>query len=352
MLRLMTTAVAALTLAAPATLAQDTALPDVLVLATGGTIAGKASGTSAIGYDAGQVTGKDLIAAVPGVEKLADLSTDQVSNIGSQDMNDQVWIDLANRIEKAFKDGEADGIVITHGTDTIEETAFFLEQVLSTDKPVVLTAAMRPSTAISADGPANMYEAVKVAAHPDAKGRGVLVVINDTIFESRDVQKTNTTALQTFEAPNTGPVGYVDPASVRFLEPNARYQRPRFQIPAKAPMPRVDIIYAHSNMTADQINESVKGGAKALVIAGVGDGNTSKEAQDALVEHAKNGIIVVRSTRVGSGFTNRNAEVDDDKLGFAASLDLNPHKARILVQLLLLKGVTDVNRVQSEIAIR
>jgi L-asparaginase len=178
------------------------------------------------------------------------------------------------------------------------------------------------------------------------------VVINDTIFESRDVQKTNTTALQTFEAPNTGPVGYVDPASVRFLEPNARYQRPRFQIPAKAPMPRVDIIYAHSNMTDDQINESVKGGAKALVIAGVGDGNTSKEAQDALVEHAKNGIIIVRSTRVGSGFTNRNAEVDDDKLGFAASLDLNPHKARILVQLLLLKGVTDVNRVQSEIAIR
>lgn len=355
MRNLLIATLAVATLGVPATFAQnapDTNISKVLVLATGGTIAGKASGTSEIGYDAGQVTGNDLIAAVPGIEKLADISTDQVSNIGSQDMNDKVWIDLANRIEKAFKSGEADGIVITHGTDTIEETAFFLEQVLSTDKPVVLTAAMRPSTAISADGPGNMYEAVKVAAHPDAKGRGVLVVINDTIFESRDVQKTNTTSLQTFEAPNTGPVGYVDPASVRFLEANARYQRPRFQIPAKAPMPRVDIIYAHANMTADQINESVAGGAKALVIAGVGDGNTSKEAQDALVKHAKNGIIVVRSTRVGSGFTNRNAEVDDDKLGFAASLDLSPQKARILTQLLLLEGVTDIGRVQEEIATR
>jgi L-asparaginase len=355
MRRHMIATVAALSFAAPAVIAQnsaDTALPDVLVLATGGTIAGKASGTSAIGYDAGQVSGDDLIAAVPGIEKIADLSTDQVSNIGSQDMNDKVWIDLANRIEQAFRSGEADGIVITHGTDTIEETAFFLEQVLSTDKPVVLTAAMRPSTAISADGPANIYEAVMVAGHQGAKGRGVLMVINDTIYESRDVQKTNTTSLQTFEAPNTGPVGYVDPASVRFLEPVVKYQRPRFSIPDKAPMPRVDIIYAHANMTDDQINESVKGGAKALVIAGVGDGNTSKEAQDALVKHAKNGIIVVRSTRVGSGFTNRNAEVNDDELGFAASLDLSPQKARILMQLLLLKGVTDINQVQKELAIR
>lgn len=146
----------------------DTDLPRVLVLATGGTIAGKASGTSAIGYTAGEVTGDDLLAAVSGIEELATLSTDQVSNIGSQDMNDEVWLKLATRISAAFETDEADAVVITHGTDTIEETAFFLEQVLATGDPVVLVAAMRPSTAISADGPANIYEAVKVAAHPPA----------------------------------------------------------------------------------------------------------------------------------------------------------------------------------------
>lgn len=337
-----------LTLSAAISQAQD--LPDVLVLATGGTIAGKASGTSAIGYDAGQVTGKDLIAAVPGIEKLANLSTDQVSNIGSQDMNDAVWVKLANRIEKAFKEREADAIVITHGTDTLEETAFFLEQVLSTSRPVVVVGSMRPSTAISADGPANIYEAVKVAASPESDKRGVLVVMNDTIFETRDVTKTNTTSLQTFMSRNTGPVGFVDPASVRYMVPPVDYKRARFEIPSKSPMPRVDIIYSHSNMTADQINESIAGGAKALILAGVGDGNTSQAALDALTAVAKKGVVVIRSTRVGSGFTNRNAEVNDDKLGFATSLDLNPQKARILMQLMLIKGITDISKVQEEIA--
>ena len=194
-------------------------LPHVLVLATGGTIAGKASGISAIGYTAGEVTVKDLIAAAPGIEKLATLSTDQISNIGSQDMNDDVWLKLHERIKKAFESGETDGIVITHGTDTLEETAFFLEQVLPTDKPVVVVGSMRPSTGVSADGPANLEEAVKVAAHSDSQGRGVLVVLNDTIHETRDVTKTNTTELQTFKSPNAGPVGYVDLASVRFMHP-------------------------------------------------------------------------------------------------------------------------------------
>ena len=234
-------------------------LPRILVLATGGTIAGKASGTSAIGYTSGQLTGKDLIAAVPGVEKLAELSTDQVSNIGSQDMNDEVWLKLYNRIKQAFANDEADGIVITHGTDTLEETAFFLEQVLPSDKPVVLVGSMRPSTALSADGPANLYAAVKVATHPDSKGRGVLVVLNDIIHETRDVTKTDTSAVQTFESPNAGPVGYVDPAAVRFLHAARAYPRPRFRAPTKVPMPRVDIIYSHSNMTADLTNASIRG---------------------------------------------------------------------------------------------
>ena len=327
-------------------------LPRILVLATGGTIAGKASGTSAIGYTSGQVTGQDLIAAVPGVEKLAKLSTDQVSNIGSQDMNDEVWLKLYNRINKAFANDEADGIVITHGTDTLEETAFFLEQVLPSDKPVVIVGSMRPSTALSADGPANLYAAVKVAAHPDSKGRGVLVVLNDIIHESRDVTKTDTSALQTFESPNAGPIGYVDPAAVRFLHAARPFPRPRLKAPSKVPMPRVDIIYSHSNMTADLTNASIRGGARGIVLAGVGDGNTSKAVLEVLAKAAKQGVLVVRSTRVGRGFTKRNAEINDDEMGFAASLDLNPQKARILLQLLISNGIKSIDRVQKEFAIQ
>lgn len=337
---------------APANAAAAAKLPRIRILATGGTIAGKASGPSEIGYTAGQVSARDLIAAVPGIEKLAALESEQISNIGSQDMNDEVWFKLAGRINELFARGEADGIVITHGTDTMEETAFFLEQVIASDRPVVLVGSMRPSTATSADGPANLFAAVKVAASKEAVGRGVLVVLNDTIHESRDVTKTNTTSLQTFVSPNAGPAGYVDPASVRFVEPRIDEPRPRFKLPEKAPLPRVDIIYAHANMTADQINDSVKGGAKGIVLAGVGDGNGSKAAIDALAAAAKQGILVVRSSRVGTGFTNRNAEVNDDQLGFAASMDLNPAKSRILLQLLIAAGAKEAAKVQAAFEMR
>ncbi len=327
-------------------------LPKVTVLATGGTIAGTGDERSAIGYTAGEVTGEQLIAAVPSIEELAQISAEQISNVGSQDMNDEIWFKLATRINEIFAKRQADGIVITHGTDTMEETAFFLEQVLTSDKPVVLVGSMRPSTAVSADGPANLYEAVKVAAAKESQGRGVLVVLNDIVHESRDVTKTNTTSLQTFASPNTGPAGYVDPASLRFVGPVEGFSRPRFKLPAKAPLPRVDIIYSHANMTADQINDAVKGGVKGIVLAGVGDGNGSKAAIDALAQAVKKGVVVVRSSRVPTGYTNRNVEVDDDKLGFAASLDLNPAKARILTQLLVASGVTDPRKVQEAFAAR
>ena len=326
--------------------------PRVLLLATGGTIAGVASPTSALNYEAGRVPARDLLRAVPEIQDLAEITPEQVSQIGSQDMTDEIWLRLARRIETAFKERQADAVVITHGTDTLEETAFFLEQVLSSDRPVVLVGAMRPSNARSADGPANLYEAVQVATSPEARGRGVLVVLNDQVFESRQVTKTHTSALQAFEAPGVGPVGTVEPGSVRFLEPAAPYPRPRFALPAQGPLPRVDIVYGHSHMTADPIREALAGGARGLVLAGVGDGNTSKAALEALAEAAARGIPVVRSTRVGSGVTHRNAEVDDDRLGLAASLDLNPQKARILLQLLIQSGVTGPRQVQEAFEVR
>lgn len=322
-------------------------LPHIIVLATGGTIAGTADTRSATGYNAGEVSAAQLLESVPGLAGLARISAEQIASIGSQDMNDQVWMKLARRIQRIAEHHEADGVVITHGTDTMEETAFFLDEVLRTGLPVVLTGAMRPSTAISADGPRNLYEAVEVAASPATRGRGVLIVMNDTIESARGATKTNTSSVQTFMSPNTGPVGYADPAGVRYVAPPpAPWHGKPYALPAGDSLPRVDIIYSHSNMGVSQIEHAVADGAKGIVLAGVGDGNTSKQALDAMERAVRLGLVVVRSTRAYSGFVARNVEVDDDKLGFVASLDLNPQKARVLAQLLISNGITAPAQVQ------
>jgi L-asparaginase len=330
--------------------AASASLPRVAVLATGGTIAGQADTRAANAYNAGAVGAQQLVQAVPGIEKLAKLSTEQVASIGSQDMNDKVWFTLARRIQEIFDRNEADAVVITHGTDTLEETAFFLDNVLHTDKPVVLVGSMRPSTATSADGPSNLYEAVEVAASPSARGRGVLVVLNDQIQSARWTTKTNSTSVQTFVSPDTGPIGYVDPASVRFVAPAYQPDSHKYALPSGDQLPRVEIVYSHANMDAMQIDNAIANKAKGIVLAGVGDGNTSKAALEALQRAAKQGIVVVRSTRVGSGFVNRNVEVNDDTSGFAVSLDLNPQKARILTQLLISNGITHSADVQKAFA--
>jgi L-asparaginase len=217
-------------------------------------------------------------------------------------MNDEVWVSLAKRINDLFAKGEADDVVITHGTDTMEETAFFLEQVVASDKPVVLGGSMRPSTAVSADDPANLYAGVKLAASPEARGRGTMIVLNDTIHESRDATKTNTTSLQTFSSPNAGPAGFINAASIWFVEPAPSAARPRFKAPDKAPLPRVDIIYSHSNMLADEVADALKRGAKGIVLAGVGDGNSSKAVIDALSAAARKGTVVRSLEPRGLGF--------------------------------------------------
>jgi len=236
--------------------------------------------------------------------------------------------------------------VITHGTDTLEETAFFLDLVLHTDKPVILVGSMRPSTAISADGPGNLYEAIEVAASTQARGRGVLIVLNDKIEEARWATKTNTTNIDTFRSPDTGSAGYVDPASVRFMTAQPEHRGAALNLPTDGLLPRVEIIYAHSNMDGTLIDAAVANHAQGIVLAGVGDGNTSAEALAALERAVKQGVVVVRSTRVGSGFVNRNVEVNDDQQGFIVSLDLNPQKARILTQLLLANGVSSPAKLQ------
>jgi L-asparaginase len=183
---------------------RDPSLPTVVVLATGGTIAGAAGSDVQAGYTSGQVGVDQLLAAVPQAKKLANLRGEQISNIGSQDMNDEVWMKLANRVNELLAMPDVTGVVITHGTDTIEETAYFLNLVVKSPKPVVLTASMRPSTALSADGPLNFYNAVAVAANGRAAGRGVMVVINDWVHGASSLTKTSTTAVQTFMSPLSG----------------------------------------------------------------------------------------------------------------------------------------------------
>jgi L-asparaginase len=323
------------------------ALPQVVVLATGGTIAGAAASDVQAGYKSGQVGVEQLLAAVPQAKKLASLRGEQISNIGSQDMNDDVWLKLARRVNELAAMPEVSGIVITHGTDTIEETGYFLNLVVKSNKPVVLTAAMRPATALSADGPLNFYNAVAVAANKDAAGRGVLVVINDWIHGASSLTKTSTTAVQTFLSPIWGLIGTVAYGDIEFFRgPVGRHTvDSEFSLDGVTALPRVDIIMAYENMDGALIDAAAATGAKGLVIAGVGNGNMTASALNALAAQAKKGIVCVRSTRVATGRVGRNVEVEDDKLGLVASLGLNPQKSRVLLRLALTK-TTDSKQIQ------
>ncbi|HEY2293282.1 MAG TPA: type II asparaginase [Thermoanaerobaculia bacterium] len=322
--------------------AQDKKLPNVVILATGGTIAGAAASGTQSGYTSGAVTIDAMLAAVPGIEKLATVKGEQISNVGSQDMSFDIMLKLAKRINELLPGKDVDGIVITHGTDTMEETAYFLNLVVKSDKPVVLVGSMRPSTAVSADGPLNLYNAVGVAADPRAAGRGVLVLMNDWIHAAHSLTKTSTTAVQTFMSPLRGLVG------VAAYGQNDFYSSPvwkhttgsEFDVTGVTRLPRVDIIFACADMSPDLIDAAAANGAKGIVIAGVGNGNMNKASLDAAARAAKKGVVVVRSSRVPTGSVGRNVEVNDDELGLIASDELNPQKARILLSLALLKSRT------------
>jgi L-asparaginase len=319
----------------------------VVVLATGGTIAGAAGSNVTAGYSSGQVGVEQLLAAVPEAKKLATLRGEQISNIGSQDMNDAVWLKLATRLNELMAQPDVTGVVITHGTDTIEETAYFLNLVVHSPKPVVLTASMRPSTALSADGPLNFFNAVAVAANREAPNRGVLVVVNDWIHGASSLTKTSTTAVQTFLSPQSGLIGTVGYGEVEWYRGpvGKNTSNSEFSVDANTVLPRVDIIYATENMDGALINAAAAAGAKGIVIAGVGNGNMTKEALDALAAQARRGIVCVRSTRVTTGEVGRNVEVKDDSLGLIASLGKNPQKSRVLLRLALLK-TSDLRTIQ------
>ena len=317
----------------------QTKLPNIVILATGGTIAGAGASSTGSAYTSGQVKIEAMIDAVPNIRKLANLRGEQTANVGSQDMSVKVWLDLANRINELLASKDVDGIVITHGTDTQEETAYFLNLVVKSDKPVVLTGSMRPSTALSADGPLNMYNAVALAAHKDAKGYGVMVVMNDEIHAAKDVKKMISTPVHTFQSPQEGLIGTVIFGEVLFFhKPSGRHTtNSEFSVDGLKSLPRVDIIYGCADMSTDLIDIMVKAGAKGIVIAGVGDGNMNAGTLEAMKKATKAGVPVVRATRVPIGAVLIKGEVVDTDYGSISSDELNPQKARILLMLSLLK---------------
>jgi L-asparaginase len=321
--------------------------PKVVIVATGGTIAGSATSQTSAGYQSGAVGVDILINAVPDLKNLADVTGEQIASIGSQDMNDEVWLKLGKKVNEILAKPDINGVAITHGTDTMEETSYFLHLVVHSDKPVVLTGSMRPSTAMSADGPLNIYNAVAIAADPTAKGRGVLVTVDDDIHSAHDIIKTHTTDVGTMSSGEAGLIGAVlFGKSTWYRTPNQVHtKKSEFSIDGVNALPRVDIIYAHANMSPDMITSAVQNGAKGIVIAGVGDGNFTAPTQEAIKAAIGKGAVVVRSSRVNGGIIRRNIEVNDDQMGTVASMELNPAKARVLLQLALLK-TQDAKKIQ------
>lgn len=250
-------------------------------------------------------------------------------------MNDEVWLTLAKKINTECD--KTDGFVVTHGTDTMEETAYFLDLTVKCNKPVVLVGAMRPSTGMSADGPFNLYNAVVTAADKASANRGVLVVMNDTVMDGRDVTKTNTTDVATFKSVNYGPLGYIHNGKIDYQRTPARKHTTStpFDVSKLTELPKVGIVFNYANASDLPAKALVDAGYAGIVSAGVGNGNLYKTIFDTLATAAHKGTVVVRSSRVPTGATTQDAEVDDAKYGFVASGSLNPQKARVLLQLAL-----------------
>lgn len=318
----------------------------IAILGTGGTIAGFIDSTIATtGYTAGAIDIDVLIKAVPQIRDLADISWEQIANIDSSNMCDEIWLRLAKKIAKLFAEG-IDGVVITHGTDTMEEIAYFLNLTIKSDKPVVLVGAMRPSTAISADGPKNLYNAVALVANKEAKNKGVMVAINDKILSARGVVKTHSLNVDAFSSPDFGDLGYIVDGKVFFYNnvTKAHTKNAPFDVSKLTSLPKVDILYSYSNDGSGVAAKALfEHGTKGIVVAGSGAGSIHKNQKDVLKELLKKGLKVVVSSRVVAGCVA--VSDSDEKLGFISAEDLNPQKARVLLILALTK-TSDPKKIQ------
>lgn len=337
--RILMLFVLALTLQVQAQTKSDSTekLPRVTILATGGTIAGAGESQTKAAYTAGTVPVDILLNAVPQIHDLAKVNGEQIAQIGSQDMSVEVWLKLAKRINKIFEENSADAVVITHGTDTMEETGTFLDLTIMFDKPVVLVGAMRPSTAMSQDGNKNLLDAVMVAADPNSQGKGVLVAMDGLIFDARDVTKTVSTSTSTFQSRNFGPIGLIYDGKVNFYYESTRNPSQKFDVSKVTSLPQVEIVYGYADASPAPVEALLKTKVKGIVYAGMGNGNYNAPVGKVLEDASKKGIVVCRSNRTGSGRTTLYNEIDDAALGFVVADDLNPQKARILLMLSLME---------------
>ena len=316
----------------------------IKVFATGGTIAGRAGSATRRDYIPGQIGVDELLAEVARLELPETLIGTQFASIGSEDIGPALWRKLHEAAAAAMTDDACQGVIITHGTDTAEETAFLLDQTLPTSKPVVLVGAMRPADAVGSDGMRNFANAVRVAGDAEAAGRGVLLVMSDHIFAARDARKARTEGVDAFRGFPRGPVGHVTPTSLEWFGPTWRADEPA-RMEFHEHMPKVTILYAYAGMSGDYVTEAVRGGAKGLVLAGFGHGNAPAAIRSALAEAVRAGVPVVRASRVDQGLVDR--EPEDDAHGFIAARALGPSKSRILLQLLLADGISDPVRAQA-----
>ncbi|NUY02303.1 asparaginase [Paraburkholderia youngii] len=325
----------------PSTPGSTSSLPCIAVLATGGTIAGAAAdAANTSGYQAGVVGVDQLLAAVPALSTVARIAPEQIASVDSKDMALPLWTTLAQRINTLLASDDVDGVVVTHGTDTLEETAYLLHLTVKSDKPVVLTAAMRPASALSADGPLNLLNAVTVTAHAASRGQGVLVAFNNRIHSARDVVKTSTYAVDAFQSPEIGALGWVQDGRVEFQRSVVRAHTLASEFAIDTAWPHVEIVASYAGVSRTAVDALVAAGVRGIVVAGTGNGSFHQALQQALAEAVSRGIAVVRSSRVGSGHVMRNGAAADDALGFVSAGTLNPYKARVLLMLALAAGHT------------
>ena len=318
----------------------QTKLANVVVLATGGTIAGAgASAANSATYQAAKVGVEQLIAGIPELSKLANVRGEQVMQIASESITNDNLLQLGRRVAELADSKDVDGIVITHGTDTLEETAYFLNLVEKTDKPIIVVGSMRPGTAMSADGILNLYNAVAVASSKEARGKGVLVTMNDEIQSGRDVSKTINIKTEAFKSA-WGPMGMVvEGKSYWFRLPAKRHTMDsEFDIKNIKSLPDVEIAYSYGNVSDTAYKALAQSGAKAIIHAGTGNGSVSSRVVPSLQALRKDGVQIIRSSHVNAGgFVLRNAEQPDDKYDWVVAHDLNPQKARILAMVALTK---------------
>lgn len=309
--------------------------PNVTILGTGGTIAGSSdSKTDTTYYKAGALGVDSLIETIPELNDVAILKSEQITNLDSNDITNDILLLLSKKINQLLTVGNQDGVVVTHGTDTLEESAFFMDITVNNTKPVVFMGAMRPATALSADGPMNLLQAVSLAGSKAAQNRGTMIMLNDQIDSAYYTTKTNSITTDAFKAPLVGYLGiFTNKGPMFFYTPAKPTNKPYFDVSKITSLPRVDIIYVYQNQDDIYLRTSIAEGAQGIVIDATGNGNMPKPLEKAIMKLTQRGYPIVISTRTGSGYVSSKPYAINS--GF-----LNAQKSRILLQLALASGAT------------